>query len=439
MSVDLKDSLVNDTFIVHVQPVLEKVQSATGYFDIIGDLFWDNLFIPLFFGISIPLVYKFVKERLKKHNLKKYQTKTIQEDQYKALVNNIRLDGNYFRVNKVNDDEFIIPFPETREKKLEELGFRKVYKKNKNQCLDNSLYHYISKYYGEQLTYKGEDYSIHEFIVKVAEETADIFIHDIRQAKLRFNKYLYGIYDVKIDDDNKCDISVYNSDYFTYKCSVNLYNALAAIPVKSKLPNLSVNVVQVRPFYNSVAVGGFVIIDRGNGDELVTGFRGENCQSGGYWHFSYDETFTEDDKSAEDDQPNLMACLRRALSEELGILRKTQDKCIPTSQITFLNVGVIRTAGNDNRLEFEVCSFVRVCLSEAFTLEDFIHGYRFAKDAEIETRCLDFIPINELDKFVSTHKISPEAKHLARTISLLNDFNLLGSDKEGYHEILETN
>lgn len=439
MSIDLKDTLVDDTIIAQVQPVLEKVQSATGYFDIIGDLFWDNLFIPLFFGISIPLVYKFVKERLKKHNLKKYQTKTIQEDQYMVLVNNIRLDGNYFRVNKVNDDEFIIPFPETREKKLEELGFRKVYKKNKNQCLDNSLYYYISKYYGEQLTYKGEDYSIHEFIVKVAEETADVFIHDMRQVKLRFNKYLYGIYDVKIDDDNKCDISVYNSDYFTYKCSVNLYNALAAIPVKSKLPNLSVNVAQVRPFYNSVAVGGYVIIDRGNGDELVTGFRGDNCQSGGYWHFSYDETFTEDDKSAEDDQPNLMACLRRALSEELGILRKTQEKCIPTSQITFLNVGVIRTAGNDNRLEFEVCSFVRVCLSEAFTLEDFIHGYRFAKDAEIETRCLDFIPINELDKFVSTHKISPEAKHLARTISLLNDFNLLGSDQEGYHEILETN
>ena len=36
-----------------------------------------------------------------------------------------------------------------------------------------------------------------------------------------------------------------------------------------------------------------------------------------------------------DDQPNLMTCLRRALSEELGILRKTQEKCIPTSQITF--------------------------------------------------------------------------------------------------------
>lgn len=42
-------------------------------------------------------------------------------------------------------------------------------------------------------------------------------------------------------------------------------------------------------------------------------------------------------------------------------------------------------------------------------------------------------------KFISTHKISPESKHLAQTISLLNDFDLLGTDKEGYHEILEAN
>ena len=57
----------------------------------------------------------------------------------------------------------------------------------------------------------------------------------------------------------------------------------------------------------------------------------------------------------------------------------------------------------------------------------------------LKMQSLEFIPIKELDKFISTHKISPESKHLAQTISLLNDFNLLGTDKEGYHEILEAN
>ena len=96
------------------------------------------------------------------------------------------------------------------------------------------------------------------------------------------------------------------------------------------------------------------------------------------------------------------------------------------------------SAGDEGESGYALC-FIVLCLSEAFTLEDFIHGYRFAKDAEIETRCLEFIPIKELDKFISTHKISPESKHLAQTISLLNDFDLLGTDKEGYHEILEAN
>ena len=168
MNINLKDTLVDDTIIVQVQPVLEQVQTVTTHFDIVGNLLWDNLFAPLLFGISIPLVYKFVKKLLKRYNLKKYQSKIIREDQYKVLVNNVCLEDKYFRVNKINDDEFIIPFPETREKKLEELGFRKVYKKNKNQCLHNSLYNYISKYYGEQLTYRGENYSIPEFITRLS-------------------------------------------------------------------------------------------------------------------------------------------------------------------------------------------------------------------------------------------------------------------------------
>ena len=70
----------------------------------------------------------------------------------------------------------------------------------------------------------------------------------MHQAKLRFNKYLYGIYDVRVDEDDKCEISVYNSDYFTYKCTVNLYNALATIQLNHAFRILIVNVAQVKTF-----------------------------------------------------------------------------------------------------------------------------------------------------------------------------------------------
>ena len=56
MNINLKDTLVDDTIIVQVQPVLEQVQTVTTHFDIVGNLLWDNLFAPLLFGISIPLV-----------------------------------------------------------------------------------------------------------------------------------------------------------------------------------------------------------------------------------------------------------------------------------------------------------------------------------------------------------------------------------------------
>jgi len=49
MNINLKDTLVDDTIIVQVQPVLEQVQTVTTHFDIVGNLLWDNLFAPLLF------------------------------------------------------------------------------------------------------------------------------------------------------------------------------------------------------------------------------------------------------------------------------------------------------------------------------------------------------------------------------------------------------
>ena len=39
MNINLKDTLVDDTIIVQVQPVLEQVQTVTTHFDIVGICF----------------------------------------------------------------------------------------------------------------------------------------------------------------------------------------------------------------------------------------------------------------------------------------------------------------------------------------------------------------------------------------------------------------
>ena len=235
-------------------------------------------------------------------------------------------------------------------------------------------------------------------------------------------------------EKDKCTITVYQSDYFTFKCMTNVFNTLKTFTPHKALPSLKgeIDIAKIRPFLNSIGIGGFLIMDRGKGDEIVLALRGNNCDSGGYWHFSFDETFTSDDKK---DNYSLKECLKRGLVEELGILSEEQNKALPENQIILLDSGIIHTDNNDNRFEFEVCAIARICFSKQYTFDDFIKGYRFAKDAELETRCLDFIPINQIDDFINTHRMSPEAKALLNNIKYLHQYNVLETDEEGFDSL----
>ena len=74
-------------------------------------------------------------------------------------------------------------------------------------------------------------------------------------------------------------------------------------------------------------------------------------------------------------------------------------------------------------------------INRCHTTDDFIKGYRFAKDAELETRCLDFSPINQIDDFINTHRMSPEAKALLNNIKYLHQYNVLETDEEGFDSL----
>ena len=92
---------------------------------------------------------------------------------------------------------------------------------------------------------------------------------------------------------------LYHSDYFTFKFTVHVYNKLKKIISTNSLQTpLShytdlKHIERLKPFLNSIGIGGFLILDRGKGDEIVFGWRdNRSCESGGYWHLHYDETFT---------------------------------------------------------------------------------------------------------------------------------------------------
>jgi len=393
-------------------------------------------------GFGIPLLIDFCVKKIRENRRKnakqeglvgyKKELKTIdhKNPHYDVLCRNNDLRKDYFQHN-VLDTLFVIPFPEKKRELLIQNDFNPVIM-HEREMMSNRQGMKLYEQLKELLTLNGIAAENQEaYITQIAEETADRFIIDIKKGKVRFNKYLYGINDKPKEQNNACIINVYESDYFTFKTTTNIYNAL-----KKKNGFVLLN-NQYAPFLNSIGVGGFVIVNRGEGDELIWGYRGSNCQSGGYWHFSYDETFTHDDSNNQDQAATLTDCIKRALDEELGINREEDSTCLPPSQLTILDGGIIHTEGDDNRFEFELCSFVRVCFSEQYTFDDFIHNYRFAKDAELETRCLKLVKISELNQFIRDNEdiISPEAKALAMKIKCLAELNILPSDEDGYHEL----
>lgn len=410
-------------------------------------VFISNILIPIAFVLVIESIYKcHVKAhngRMRKKFKELYEQFKKEQSDYNVICENSGMLQSFFRIG-LTDAMFVIPFPKKWEGSLLKADFMPVVIDNTQmesnegglQLYENLCYH---------LSVNGiPESKQEEFIRKAAGDASAKFVMDIKNRSVRFNKYLYGVRSILSKEDS-CTISVYETDYFTFKTITSIYNQLknqnGQVELKRN-PEFSIFYPSV-PFLNSMGVGGFVIIDRGYGDELVWGYRGANCQSGEYWHFSYDETFTHDDKPKIDDPAaTLVDCVRRALTEELGISNDDQEKrVLPLSQITLLDGGIIRTGKGDDRYEFEVCSFVRICLSDQYSFEDFIQGYRYAKDAELETRCLRLVKIAELDAFMQEFmdNMSPESKSLALKIQTLWNLGLLPTDKDGLQEIHQKN
>lgn len=390
--------------------------------------FWGALLIVLIgwaIGRGISIISKYIHNKRHTRFINKLKLQENDEG-YIPVVVNYMLCDEFFRAEALSD-YYIVPFPKEKEEKLHSLSFINVDLSSNNDFRD---------YDGKVIdALKKSEVKIiidQDLIDKEAILVADAFIDDIEKGKLRFNKYLYAVSDVK-QTKSSCVIYLYESDYFTFKVMTGLYNKLKNClrDEQHRCSYNSLDIPNLTPFLNSIGVGGFVIIDRGYGDELVFGFRSkDSCQSGGYWHFSYDETFTHDDKKNENRMPSFEGCVLRAIDEELGISDEEQKMCGVMQNIILFDAGIIKTSGNDNRFEFEVCSFCHVSFSDNYTFGDFCLGYRYAKDSEIETQTLDFINIKkDLDVFLEKRKesgeISPEAYHLARTIKLLYDENVL--------------
>lgn len=227
------------------------------------------------------------------------------------------------------------------------------------------------------------------------EEASIEFLRDLRDGEMRFNGLMYGVKKIRTErrtDDEKAglDIDFYKTDYFTY-------NVLNKIYQKIGKQNFTIERAKdlnfYSPFLSSFGLATFVVVNRGNGDEILIGKRSQSVfVDKGKWHYSMNEAFTIKDID-EYGNPSLTACLFRGIKEELGInelFKKYVD------QYFFLDFLMIT-----DRFEVGVSSCIRIKFDKNFTYINLLNLYQIGQDHKLETDSIQLIPVREINSFIS--------------------------------------
>lgn len=243
------------------------------------------------------------------------------------------------------------------------------------------------------------DSNVSSAIQIAASQVAEELILDLQNGETRFNNEMFGVNKVRSqrldkDEDAGFTIDFYKTDYFTYRTCVKLYQRYNGHEDRLQVEKLQ-DLNKYAPFLASFGVGTFIIINQGNGDEVIVGLRSKGVVvDQGRYHFTMNEAFSMKDVD-EYGQPSLSACLFRGLEEELGI-SPIFKKYISDYQFLDLLLGV-------DRFEMGITSIARIKLNATFTFNKLRECYSIAKDSKLETSALISIPVNKIDAFLKEH------------------------------------
>lgn len=377
------------------------------------------------------------------------------------ILGKITVFGNYTKLSGSGNDEFFdnenlklnvqnkslfFNVPEEYKKNLSELGFFRedtikeverhiaTIQPDKTE-LRNKLYEFILSYYNlmvihDQLhryiseeKYKGiifpdkNQFDVTAFVDVIKKMVACDFIDDLKHDKTMFNGAELGVY--KIIDDRTvnsehpyCEIELYYSDYFTFKCMTVMFHVLCSIDdTHLKIENVA-DIPPLAPFLCSLGLGGFLAAYTEAGISLMWTKRSSNISSGDMWHFSYDETVSllldaakENGKIIVDDNKvvhiDINRLLLRALKEEVG----ATEELLNSENLGIFEVGIIKS----ERLEIELISHTVMHLSDEQSIERKIKQmHDAANDGYLEISKIEFLPLREPRRLIG-RLLTPEA------------------------------
>lgn len=283
-------------------------------------------------------------------------------------------------------------------------------------------------------------FTVDDLLKYVGEIVAEDFLNQIRiQRKTMFNGAMLGVLDISDlrepdTEEHLLGVSMYHSDYFTFKCTVELYHILRSI--KDTFAHIDKsNINTYAPFLCSLGLGGFVVTNQSGCRNLMWAKRSKSISSGDMWHFSYDETVNLVKDAVHDYMAgvgtieinpqgqiriNPYEYLNRALREETGISRDDYSQC------GILEIGLITS----ERLEVELLSFTMVDLSPSVPAAvQMGELFAMSEDGYLETSRLELVDLkNGYDGFIG-RLMTPEAYKLSLILKRIqfDDFNFVCS------------
>lgn len=382
---------------------------------------------------------------------------------------------HYYKKNEIgivaHNKGFFIPVPDKFQNKLKELRFLGTEHKSvkeiedlwKTLNLDTEslmvqLHNYIEKNYEIEDIYnwisqnnsdielpEKNIFSLDELIRVVSEKVSRNFINQIEtERKTMFNGAMLGVLDISDDrtcnqEDHLLELRMYHSDYFTFKCTVELYHILRS--VKDTFADIkTTNLHEYAPFLCSLGMGGFITVRQEDYLTLMWTKRSDSISSGDMWHFSFDETVNIYKDALRESLPNgeygnisvdkngyvnisPYKNLYRGIYEENGLPKEI------FSESGICEVGIITS----ERLEIELLGYAIVDMPMSEPIPVQMRRHRLiAPDGYLEISKMEFVSLYDSVNNYTGRLLTPESYYLATVLQISKNkfFNKNICDRE---------
>ncbi|MEE9364241.1 MAG: hypothetical protein V3U92_16700 [Cellulophaga sp.] len=372
-----------------------------------------SLIVGAILGVIAPELYKTIKKFFSNRRRYRKAVKNLDHIGYTPESGFRHFDHAIPKYEKHNlktelsDDLLIIPVPEKYKSFFEENDF--VIRKKNVSTWSNRL----------NKTFKHLNVNNYQsLLTECAEEVAKKIKLDIESGLQRFNGEMLGVKKIQLqrigeDENSALKLLFYKSDFFTYRVFAKAYEKLKnnfIIDEKDGVPDLN---NYYTPFLSSFGIANFLIVDDGEEDRILFGYRSNNVEvDKNKIHFSMNEAFSlkDMDNREKHNKLSLHKCLERGLTEELGISADIQETNLKDS-------GFMSLAMDLNRFEIGLSSYSRLSLDENYTLNDLKRGYQSAQDGVLETQKINLVRISELESFLRKNKseMSVSARNVINT------------------------